>query len=334
MCKISVIIPVYNAEKHIKNCLCSLLTQTFKGYEIILINDGSTDSSTEICQFFTQQHSNIFLYNKENGGAASARNLGLEKAMGDYVSFVDADDTVCPDFLEKLYNAAKDNNADICMCDYTKFTKSGSFPFSQPIRSGFYSKAQIEDELYKCLIMYDNLEFPPTISNCVCLFKRSLLVENKIKYPPVRLCEDSYFGSVCLYNANGFVYLKDQHLYNYQYTPNSVSHCTDRSKTESRWQSFLKLNEEYKNYFSNKPFDFGMQIKHNMLYFVLNQLSFIKVQGLTFFELKNEVSKLINNKEVKACFRGFNYPNVPFKLKIIIFLIKHKLALLYCLVCR
>ncbi len=334
MSKISVVVPVYNADKYLKDCIDSLLAQTINDFEIILVNDGSTDNSKDICHSFANKYSNIYVIDKVNGGAASARNIGIKKVKGDYIAFVDADDTVLPTFLEDLYNAAVESNADIAMCDYTKFTKNGSFPFSQPIRGGYYSKAQIEQELYKCLIMYDNLEFPPTISNCVCLFKRSLLIDNRIEYPLVRLCEDSFFGSVCLYNANGFVYIKGKHLYNYNYTPSSVSHSVDKNKTKARWQSFLSLNKEYQEYFKNTNYDFSLQIKYNMLYFALNQLSYIKGCNLSFSELKKGVSLIFNDEQVKAAFNKFKYPKVSFKLKVIIFFIKHRLPFLYCLICR
>lgn len=334
MYKISVIIPVYNANKYLNNCISSLLLQTFKEFEILLINDGSTDNSFEICKAFSNNYKNIYYYNKKNGGAASARNLGIENAKGEYIAFVDADDTVQPDYLEKLYTSATENNADLVLCDYIKYTRNGKRPSSQPIRSGRYDKRDIISELYPCLIMYDDLEFPPTISNCVCLFKRSMLHEYSIRYPEVRLCEDSYFGSVCLYNANTFVYLKGEYLYNYLYHQTSVSHTTDKSKIASRWQSFIKLNDEYSEYFLGKDYDFDIQIKYNMLYFTLNQLSYIRGQNVSFSALRKEVYNILHNDKVKASFKIFKYPKVSFKLKVVIFMIKHRLALLYCLICR
>ena len=328
---ISVIIPVYNGEKWLKNCIDSLALQNYKDFEILLINDGSTDSSEALCEEFARQHPYIKVFHKENGGAASARNVGLNNAKGDYVAFIDADDTVEPLFLETLYTAAKGNDADIAMCDYIKHNANGSFPYSQPIRGGIYSKEQISKELFPCIIMFDNLEFPPTISNCVCLFKRSLLENFKIRYPEVRLCEDSFFGSVALYNAESFMYLKGQHLYNYMYYPSSVSHNRDKEKQAKRWASFIQLNQEYESYFENKGYDFSKQIKYNMLYFVLNQLSCINGNSLPLKEHKKAVNEVINHKRVRKLFKNFKYPKVPAKLKLYIFFIKHKMTTAYCL---
>lgn len=334
MCRISVIIPVYNGEKWLGDCVSSLASQSFTDFEMILVNDGSTDGSEALCRHLAEKDGRIRVLNKENGGAASARNLGLNKAVGDYIAFVDADDTVDRDFLLRLYEAAEEKGADIAMCDYIKQVKDSSFPFSQPIRGGFYNREDIEKELFPCLIMLDNLEFPPTISNWVCLFKRSLLEDNGLRYPAVWLCEDSFFGSVALYNARGFVYLKGQALYNYLYHDGSVSHTNDPGKRDRRWGSFLKINEEYDKYFGKAHYDFSMQIKHNMLYFTMNQLSYIRGCKMGFGHFKMAVKELIKEPGVRRAFKRFKYPAVPFKLKLNIFLIKHRLALAYCLLHR
>ena len=334
MYKITIIIPVYNAEAYIENCVSSLLAQSFKDYEIILVNDGSVDKSAAIIEKLALKHKFITCYHKSNGGAASARNIGLEHAKGDFVSFVDADDTVSHDFLDKLYTAANEHKADMVMCDYIKHTDKNTFPYTQPIRSGVYSKEQIKEELYPCLIMFDNLEFPPTISNCVCLFKRSLLTENSILYPEVRLCEDSLFGSMALYNSNCFVYLKGQHLYNYLYYPSSASHSVSKEKIIKRWESFLTLNKLYREYFSRADYDFSVQIQYNMLYFTLNQLSAVNSLGLGFGKHRKEVLAIMKNKQVREALGKIKYPRVPFKLKLYIFLVCHRMASMYCIAHR
>lgn len=333
MPEISVIIPIYNAKQYINACVESLLCQTLKDFEVLLIDDGSTDGSGSLCDELCKEYSFMRAFHKENGGAASARNLGLDKATGKYVIFVDADDTVYSQYLEKLYTAAEENNADMVMCDYVKYTHKGRFNFSQPIRGGVYTREQIIAELYPCLIMFDDLEFPPTISNWTCIFKRDLLEDNGIRYPLVRLCEDSYFGSVCLYNAKTFVYLKEQFLYNYLYYPTSVSHSNAKEKTTARWKSFLTLNRLYREYFEGKEACFDMQLKYNMLYFTLNQLSYVSNNSSKKEKLKS-VKEIFSEATVKNAFKGFKYPKVSTKLKIIIFLVKHRMARTYLIIHR
>lgn len=115
---VSVIVPVYNVENYLYNCLESLRNQTFKDFEVLLVDDGSTDESNNICFDYCAKYPYFHLLNKENGGVASARQLGLSSSIGEYVIHVDPDDYVESRFLEKLYNKAKENNADMVVCDY------------------------------------------------------------------------------------------------------------------------------------------------------------------------------------------------------------------------
>ena len=119
MPKVTIIIPIYNAEEYIKKCLDSIIDQTFKSLQVILVNDGSTDSSEQIIDKYIAKYPNVFeKINKENGGQATARNMGIKYAKGEYVIFIDSDDYIDPTMIEELYNEAYKNNADIAVCDY------------------------------------------------------------------------------------------------------------------------------------------------------------------------------------------------------------------------
>lgn len=118
MIKVSVIVPIYNAEKYLERTIGSLLSQTIDNYEILLINDGSTDGSKEIIKYYEENYDKVISFSKENGGQSSARNYGISKAKGKYLAFIDADDYIDNSFLEKMYNKAIQNDADICFCNY------------------------------------------------------------------------------------------------------------------------------------------------------------------------------------------------------------------------
>lgn len=120
MTKISIIIPVYNSAKFLKQCMESLINQTLKEIEIICINDGSTDESLEILKFYSQKDERIKIVDKENEGQSVARNIGIEMASGEYLGFVDSDDWVDLDYFEKLYNSAKRNNCDMACAGFKK----------------------------------------------------------------------------------------------------------------------------------------------------------------------------------------------------------------------
>lgn len=121
--KVSVIVPVYNVEKYLKKCIDSLLIQTYEDIEIILIDDGSTDSSGEICDSYSKKDSRIKVIHKKNGGLSDARNKGLDLASGQWVTFVDSDDYVTKNYVERLLSLLIANNADISIATYTYITE-------------------------------------------------------------------------------------------------------------------------------------------------------------------------------------------------------------------
>ena len=124
MCKVSIIIPIYNAEKHIATCLDSIVTQPFKDWELILVDDGSKDSSLLLCENYAQKYPNIRIFPKENGGVSTARNYGLQKAHGEYVLFVDIDDYLAENFFTALQDSS--TKEDIIFLQYKCFDNEGN----------------------------------------------------------------------------------------------------------------------------------------------------------------------------------------------------------------
>ena len=118
---ISLVMPVYNVEKYLKRALESVQTQTFKNFELIIVNDGSTDGSKAIAESFCEKNENFILINQENQGPSVARNTGLKVCKGDYIGFMDSDDYLEPEFLESLYTAATENDADIACCNFNLY---------------------------------------------------------------------------------------------------------------------------------------------------------------------------------------------------------------------
>ena len=323
---ISVIVPVYNVEKYLNRCIDSILNQTFKQTEIILIDDGSTDNSSIICDEYCDRYENIKVIHKKNNRVAAARNDGIKIATGKYIALVDSDDWIDPNMLEEMYNKAEEFHTDITMCDFRKVGVESEYTISQPIREGYYDRNMIESELFPCLIMFENIEFPPTISNWTCLFRREFLIENGLFYDKdIHYCEDSIFGSKAMYNANGFYYMKNKYFYNYFYNPNSTTSTCNMKK----WDSYLIINQRLKEYFKDSKFNFSRQIKINMLYFTLNFLGEIKNTDLVLEEKRKKCYEIFNDKHVKQIFEDFKLPNVNYKLKLILLLIKYRIDFIY-----
>ena len=167
MVKVSVIIPVYNVQKYIAKCLDSLVNQTLKDIEIIVVNDGSPDNSQKIVDKYVKKYPQMIKsYIKENGGQGSARNFGIKKAHGEYIGYVDSDDYVREDMFEKLYNKAKEDNLDIAICgnyivdeDYKVInTELNNYVINDNKENAFFGKLAVWNKIYKKELV-DNLEF-------------------------------------------------------------------------------------------------------------------------------------------------------------------------------
>lgn len=150
--KVSVIIPVYNNEKYLRECLNSVAGQTLQEIQIILIDDGSSDKSGEICQEYISKYTNFEYYSQENSGSAAARNHGIDHAIGEYVGFIDSDDWVEPCMFERLYKAAKRNNdSDIVFCRAFEDETPGSYEYVMP-RAGYYSYEDMKKEIFPYML--------------------------------------------------------------------------------------------------------------------------------------------------------------------------------------
>lgn len=188
--KISVIIPVCNAESYLRECLDSLLMQTFKDFEIICVDDGSTDTSLGILDEYVTKNSHLLVLRQQNHGAGVARNKGLEVARGEYVIFLDADDFFAPDLLEKLYAQAVCSEADIVICNGRAYNTS----------SGQYKNVAnyLRTSLVKGMPVFSRLDLPEqifTVTNPVPwnkLFRRSFLLREQLRFQPLQNCNDLY----------------------------------------------------------------------------------------------------------------------------------------------
>ena len=189
---VSVVIPVYNTEKYLRRCMDALLSQTLdkKELELVVVNDGSTDSSPEILKEYQEKYPELIkIYNKSNGGQATARNLGIQKANGEYIGFADSDDYVDPTLFEKLYTRALLEDADLCECHYhsmleQKETGPDGLPLYKEIGTRGTIRAHKEVR---------ELFLNPQVSPWNKLYRRELLIKNNISFPEGMIYEDTAF---------------------------------------------------------------------------------------------------------------------------------------------
>ncbi len=213
---ISVIVPVYNVEETLERCLESILSQNFKDYEIILVNDGSTDNSGSICDQYAKKHQFIRVIHKENEGLGPTRNAGVKLAKGKYVYHCDSDDWLSPNLLQDCYTAAESNDANIVVFGYTIYTEENELKQYQTIKApqGFY---ETKTEAREFFIEQFSNSFVVQ-SACNRLIKRDFLINNDIWFKPFRRCQDVIF-SLDLFGKASRVFCIDKSYYNYIITP-------------------------------------------------------------------------------------------------------------------
>ncbi len=234
--KISVVVPIYNAETFLEKCLTSIVNQTYKDLEIILINDGSTDSSLAICEKYTKSDQRIKLINQENKGVSTARNRGIEESTGKYIIFIDADDYIELNMFEVLATEMFEYDVDMTMCGYKKVDIAGNILFE--------SKALVEkyfDEEVFRQYLFEGDYYREIL--CNKLFKTDIIKKNNIRFrEDIHINETIIFILDFVIYSRKFIY-ENKLLYNYVYHKNSALNSKFNLKKLSVLSSYVRLLE-------------------------------------------------------------------------------------------
>lgn len=237
--KISVIIPVYNVEKYLKRCLDSVVNQTYKNLEIILVDDGSTDNSGKICDEYVQKDKRIIVIHKENGGLSAARNKGLDICTGDYIGFIDSDDWIALNYFDVLLKNLLEYDVDIACCDYWRTNKDEE----NNKRAVNVKNAQIfRDE--KILELYLEKEL---VSACSKLYRKKFF--NDIRFPLKKVNEDISTIFLVFTKSKVVAYI-DRKLYFYFRNTDSITKSKFSRKNLDllyAWKEVSKLSKNYSN---------------------------------------------------------------------------------------
>lgn len=230
MPELSVIVPVYNTEKYLRKAIDSLLNQTYKDIEVLLINDGSTDNSGAICDEYSLKDNRVRVFHKQNEGQGKARNLGVEKAQGEYITFLDSDDFIDPITYEKIIASTKEYDLDINRFRYAQFIEEAvvkiNNTYIQPVV--YQDKKEIRQAalcLFSAPVNGIDKDLNFGGSACCAIYKRSLLIDNNIKFPSNSkyVCEDFLFNFYCLQYAKS-VGTSETVFYHYRVNPISTTH--------------------------------------------------------------------------------------------------------------
>ncbi|MGL5989238.1 glycosyltransferase family 2 protein [Cetobacterium sp.] len=308
--EISIIVPVYNVEKYLEQCLDSILAQTFKNFEVILVNDGSTDSSGEICDRYTKIDSRIMVFHKINDGVSNTRNLGVQKSKGKYVVFIDSDDYIMKNYCKILIESIEELKSDIVVCKMVR-----EIPKKEDLN---YTK-QFFNRVESLIKMFQGNLYRFSLSGKI--YRADII--KKYKFPKGMIHED--MGTVYKYflEAKNIVYI-DYIGYVYFHRENSIltkKYNKNRLDAFIHWKEILELTK-------NEPQDLVKEVYKRYLYWIVDNIFYIlsidekrdkKLEYLLF------IKKNINN--IKKLFY-YNKNSLKHITILFLFLVNPKLLCL------
>ncbi|MBM7600152.1 glycosyltransferase involved in cell wall biosynthesis [Virgibacillus halotolerans] len=293
MTMVSIIVPVYNAENYLRHCVNSIKAQTYKNIEIILINDGSTDGSGDICNELATTDARIHVIHQENSGPAHARNRGLETAVGTYIQFVDADDTIQPTMTAQLVGAMK-AGTDLVICGYQSIAMNRTTTTHLPSIAGIYPK--------KAFIQHVGALYKDTIlpSPCNKLYLRNLINDYTIRFmESLRLGEDLLFNLAYLHVCTAVNLIK-RPLYNYALVETSITRSFNKRLFENQQMLFDNVRAflERENQYHGDNRYFLEVIYINSVINCLNNL-FHQHSPLTAKQKKQQIAAIVADDTLK-----------------------------------
>lgn len=298
MSKISVIIPIYNVENYLKDCLDSICTQTLTDIEIICIDDGSTDNSLSIINEYASKDSRIKVISKKNGGQATARNLGIKEAQGEYIAFVDSDDFIESEMLEKLYSKAKDNNLDIAMCKIATYDNQ-----TGEIKDNvwYYMLGVFRDFEKDIFTHKDTKEFTCNIAVTPYnkIYKRTLIKDNDILFPEGLIFEDEKFFYDVYLRARK-VSIVDEFLYYYRVNRKGSTVSIEK---ENDYTDIIPISQQIRETFrqTGNYEDYKHLLNNRLIHLQLARFTQTspKYKENFFNLMKRDLSEVLKDNEVE-----------------------------------
>lgn len=328
--EISIIVPVYKVEKYLNKCISSILSQTFKDFELILVDDGSPDKCGEICDEYAKKDKRILVIHSQNKGAANARNLGLNTARGKYIGFVDSDDFIDSKMYEKLYKIIITENSDIVFSKIIYFENENKLVnVEEAITEGKIvdiKKQLIAPIIGNRLDKYNDRRIGSNIFRC--LFKKEIIIDNKI-----RLKEGLLYGEDTLFiieylNKCNTAYVINDYLYYYRNNPESI---TNRYK-----EGFFDSVELYFNYMDKfLELEGYIDDENIMKRLIASKVTYVywvlinemrKECNLSNNEKRGERNRIFKSELYKKHYKFLNILKYPLKIRIKMILLKMRLV--------
>lgn len=310
---VSIIVPIYNSEETIEDCVNSLINQSLKNIEIILVDDGSTDNTSNIVDNLKTKDNRIIVIHKSNGGVSSARNLGIGNASGEYIGFIDSDDAIHPTMYEKLYNKVQSEKSSMGMCRFCvtsdNYKKEEVWDVkldkSNLAQSMFYNMIAMNDEE-----SFNNMD---TImgSTCRCLYKREIIKRNKIMFhKEITYAEDLIFNLEYLRKINK-VSIVDEPLYYYKTKGKSLS----LGYRKNFYSMINKLMNKIESVTENTNIE--NRLSYSWLSYLIETLR-NATRGIKFInsERINKIKEVVKDNKNKDRLKNINYKKLNTKNRL------------------
>lgn len=327
MIKVSVVIPVYNMEKYLARCMNSVLAQTLKELEIILVDDGGSDGSVAMCDKYAKEYDNVKVLHKKNGGLTSAWKAGSELAEGNYIGYVDSDDFIEPDMYEKLYEEAEKENADIACCGLRHIYESGDheeWNEQMEFPEQVFTVDTLKEQVFPVLIndgsfMGRHLQ-PNRVTKIV---KRELVVKNlSMCDDRVSIGEDFQFSLCMFLDAKKVVIIKDFYPYYYYMNNSSMT-----MKYDEKYMEKIKIMKENLCRISDEKaaYDLKQQILNDFLCLTVLHVKggIYKKKNAPYKEHKADMKKVCTDPVVVEAMKNYCMPGLSVAEKLFLFFMKH-----------
>lgn len=323
---ISIIVPVYNVEKYLRQCLDSLINQTYKNIEIIIVDDGSTDNSGKICDEYEKKYKQIKVIHKKNEGLGFARNTGLENIHGEYVTFVDSDDYVDNNLIEELYKNMTTQKVDMCKSGFKRIDDNHNILYTRKYDSYRYNEKEAKN-LFLPRLIGSLPDKKDSIEMCVCgvLYKAAPILEHNIKFPSERvlISEDMFFNieyiqyvdSICTIDYTG---------YNYRYNPSSLTKKYRKDRFEASKYFYIELKKKL----ISLGYDDMTMLRLSRLFFTYIKICLSqeksKISNKKYKDSIKTIYEICNDSVVKDVIDNYPINKLGLKQKIFLYLVKHK----------
>ena len=330
---VSVVLPIYNTSKFLDRCISSVVNQTYTNLEILLIDDGSTDNSLEVCNDWAKRDDRIKVIHKENEGLGYTRNRGIENATGEYICFFDSDDFVDEDAIEKSYNLAKSENADVVLfglhfADFKGNIKNTIIPSAHiPV----YSGDEVRESFLPYLIGNDPESDVLTnyyMSACLCLYSTKVIIESGWRFASERevISEDTY-SLLKLYKYVEKVAILSEAFYYYCENTQSLSRAYKEDRYKKICDFYYKCLEVQRDFCYNKKVE--SRLSGLYLSFAISAMKqIVSANGVSFRKRYKDIKEIVLDETMQKVLSNLNTNHESKARKVLFLFIKKKMALM------